>query len=114
MIDAINNAHDASVKRLELIDGQIDNLSLNDKTNLLRLACSKIAHGGIICVSAIDAYEVIRGFYKGYLNLEEFNKMLRPSLCAADNICDVLESSGLEIKIVRVNNYRYYVEAYRS
>ncbi len=111
--DYINNAHDSSLLELKLIDGSLDNISLDDKFKLVRLATNKIAHTGVLTISAIDALEVSRGMYRGYLKLDEFNKLLRPSLCSANDIIELLESLEFNILVVRINNYRYYIEASR-
>lgn len=112
-IEYINNLHDSSVQELKLVDGELDNLKLDDKFNVIKLASNKIAHGGILCLSAIDALEVSRGMYRGYLTLQEFNSLLRPSLCTSNDVVALLASIDFDVQIIRVNNYRYYIEAQR-
>jgi hypothetical protein len=114
MIQELQSAHNNSLSNINLIDCELDALTLTQRYTVLQLIEQKLEHNGKVSITGIDALEISRGFYKGYLNLEKYNALLRPSLCTLEDIQNKLEELGLQIIVKRINDYKYYIEAIRQ
>jgi hypothetical protein len=113
IVEQITNAHEHSLREIDLSQGDFDYVAYDHKRKLFALLASKLRHGGTVTIVGVDAMEVSRGFFKGYLNIDEYNSLLRPSMLTFEVVESLLSEVGLVVSVKRFNNYRYYIEAIR-
>ena len=82
---------------------------------------SKLSHGGVICIGASDIKEVCRMIYTGEIPDSDIGSILygeegeiKKSSIQTDLLVDFLQSSGLKILKVRLENHNLIVEAQRQ
>ncbi len=84
---------------------------------------SKLAHGGTLTLSTIDAREVARSFLAGRIDVDEFNVLVhgqqdgpyRSRSCSLTmaTLCAVLQDRGMQILSKRVADHRAVVTCRR-
>lgn len=111
--EILQNTHDHSMSGISFVEGQLDSFSLEDRAKMIALAARKLRHGGTLAITGQDVLEISKALNKGYISIIEFNSMLRPSLISLEYAENMLEHLGLEVKIKRINNYKFYIEAIR-
>lgn len=112
-VEQLTNAHEHSLREIDLTTGEFDYVAFEHKAKLIDLIASKLRHEGVVKIIGVDAMEISRGFFKGYLSLDEFNSLLRPSLLTWEAVELMLNNVGLKVIVKRFNNYKYYIEAIR-
>ena len=84
---------------------------------------SKLSHGGVICIGASDIKEVCRMIYTGEISDPDIGsvlygegegEVLKKSSIQTELLVDFLQSRGLKILKVRLENYNLTVEAQRQ
>tara|TARA_R110000751_G_scaffold43077_3_gene99638 strand:+ start:479 stop:940 length:462 start_codon:yes stop_codon:yes gene_type:complete len=82
---------------------------------------SKLSHGGVICIGSSDIKEICRMIYTGEIPDSDIGSILygvegetKKSSVQVNSLVDFLQSSGLKILKIRLENYNLTVEAQRQ
>ena len=85
--------------------------------SLLEVALKKLRYGGRIIIEGTDLLEVIYGYFRDVITLQEVQALLfigRHACYTLENMVNVLRAAGLTIISNRLTQYRYTITAERS
>lgn len=97
----------------------LSHYNLQDASAIFSEIISKLAHGGVVTISDINAYEVSRQFVVGKISPTEFSSILfgdkhsRKSLHSMDTILEGFKQFNLQIVAKKIEGFNFSVSAVR-